>query len=402
MGLIQAHMPESWSDTHGRLGHLPHVLLVVDQFPKALGGGERIVLRLAALLPVYGYRVSILTFAIHPECTGLEAAPCPVYVLPLTRTYDLTAMRGALELGRFLRRQEVRIVQTFFESSDLWAGLVTKAFSRAKLVWSRRDMGILRSPKHATAYRLMSGAPDAVMAVSEQVRRHAIEVDRIGADRVHTVYNGVDVSDWDANRAHTRDVDSVVVATVGNIRRVKGHDILLRAAAATRSRFPKVLFTIAGEVLEPEYFGELQELVRELDLSDHVRFVGGVKDLGHHLAGVDIFVLPSRSEGFSNAILEAMAASLPVIATDVGGNAEAVEDGVSGLIVPAESAEALAGAMTQMLEDPSRATAMGMAGRRLLVERFTVGAMMDRTTKIYGDLIGDRGALPVRVSRESV
>ncbi len=172
---------------------MPHVLLVLDQFPKTLGGGERIVLKLAALLPQYGYRASILTFSVHPESAALKSPPCPIYVLPLQRTYDLTALRAALDFRRFLKQQRIQIVQTFFESSDLWAGFVTKTMSKAKLIWSRRDMGILRTRKHHIAYRLMAGAPDAVFAVSEQVRRHCIEVDRIDSARVQTIYNGLDL-----------------------------------------------------------------------------------------------------------------------------------------------------------------------------------------------------------------
>ena len=102
---------------------MPHVLLVLDQFPKTLGGGERVVLRLASLLPQYGYRASILTFSAHPESAGLQSPPCPIYLLPLQRTYDLHALRAAFELKQFLRQQDVQIVQTFFESSDLWGGL---------------------------------------------------------------------------------------------------------------------------------------------------------------------------------------------------------------------------------------------------------------------------------------
>src|ERR1700737_1209009 len=127
---------------------LPHVLIVVDQFPRALGGGERIVLKLAALLPSYGYRVSILPLAAPPDRPALIAPPCPIYLLPLQRTYDLTALRAAISLRRFIREQDIRIVQTFFESSDIWAGFVTRVMSNAKLIWSRRDMGILRSGKH--------------------------------------------------------------------------------------------------------------------------------------------------------------------------------------------------------------------------------------------------------------
>jgi L-malate glycosyltransferase len=366
---------------------LPHVLLVLDQFPKTLGGGERIVLKLAALLPSYGYRVSILTFFVHPESTGLTSPPCPIYVLPLQSTYNLTAFRAALEFRRFLRLQRIQIVQTFFESSDIWAGFVTKSMSKAKLIWSRRDMGILRDRKHRIAYRLMAGVPDAVLAVSEQVRQHCIEVDRIDPARVHTIYNGLDLADSDAVSKPAKARGEVHVTTVGNIRRVKGHDVLIRAAALVVARFPGVFFSVAGEVLEQDYFLELQTLVQDLNLGGHFRFVGGVTDIHKHLGEADIFVLPSRSEGFSNAIVEAMVASLPVVATGVGGNAEAVKDGVTGLVIPTEDPAALAAAIVRLLSDPLEAMTMGIAGKSLAAEMFTTEAMMGRIVSIYKDLL---------------
>ena len=366
---------------------MPHVLLVLDQFPRTLGGGERIVLKLAALLPQYGYRASILTFSADPASAGLQSPPCSVYLLPLQRTYDLTALRGSLELRKFLREQKIRIVQTFFESSDLWAGFVTKAMSSAKLIWSRRDMGILRTGKHHAAYRLMARAPDRVFAVSEQVRRHCIDVDGIKPSRVQTIYNGLDLADWSSTFLAAKHEGEVLVTTVGNIRRVKGHDVFIRAAASVAAQFPKVTFSIAGDVLEPDYFAELQVLVRDLNLPDRFRFAGGVKDLREHLATADVFVLPSRSEGFSNAIVEAMAASLPVVATNVGGNAEAVQDGVSGVIVPAEDSGALAAAIVHLLSNPAKARQMGAEGKRLVAEKFTTEAMMTQIINVYGSLL---------------
>jgi glycosyltransferase involved in cell wall biosynthesis len=362
-------------------------LLVLDQFSKTLGGGERIVLRLAGLLPQYGYRASILTFFADPESPGLQSPPCPVYLLPLQRTYDLSALRAAFELRRFLKQQRIQIVQTFFESSDLWAGFVTKSMSDAKLIWSRRDMGILRDRKHRIAYRLMSGVPDKVFAVSEQVRQHCVVADRIAPPRVQTIYNGLDLADWDAISLPAKHPGRFVVTTVGNIRRVKGHDVFIRAAASVVKQFPDVSFSIAGEILEPAYFQELETLVRDLDLSGNFHFAGGVTDLREHLSTADIFVLPSRSEGFSNAIIEAMAASLPVVATGVGGNAEAVEDGVSGFIVPSEDPAALAGPIIRLLSDPLTAQAMGAAGKKLAAEKFTTGAMMRQITLTYAQVL---------------
>jgi len=366
---------------------LPHVLLVVDQLSKTLGGGERIILKLAALLPQYGYRASILTFSADMESPALTAPPCPIYLLPLQRTYDLSALRAAIHLRRFLRQNRVRIVQTFFESSDIWAGFVTRFTSKAKLIWSRRDMGILRTRKHHIAYRLMAGLPHAVFAVSDQVRRHCIEVDHIGPARVQTIHNGLNLSDWSSAAQPARAPGHTVVTTLGNIRRVKGHDIFVRAAAAIAPRFPFVSFTVAGAVLEPSYFAELQSLVESLGLAGRFHFSGGVTNLREHLSTASIFVLPSRSEGFSNAIVEAMAVSLPVIATDVGGNAEAVANGVSGLIVPPENPEALSAAIATLLSDPARAAAMGAAGRALVAEKFTTEAMMTRIVTAYANLL---------------
>jgi glycosyltransferase involved in cell wall biosynthesis len=178
-----------------------------------------------------------------------------------------------------------------------------------------------------------------------------------------------------------------VIATVGNIRRVKGHDVFIKAAASVAAQFPEVSFNIAGEVLEPEYFVELQTLIRDLKLSDRFHFVGGVNNLREYLSTADIFVLPSRSEGFSNAIVEAMAASLPVVATNVGGNTEAVTAGVSGLIVPSEDPAALAEAITWLLTDPSKAREMGAAGKKLASEKFTTDAMMHQITLAYASLL---------------
>jgi glycosyltransferase involved in cell wall biosynthesis len=305
----------------------------------------------------------------------------------LQRTYDFSALRAALELRRFLKQQTIQIVQTFFESSDLWAGFVTKTLSDAKLIWSRRDMGILRDSKHHVAYRLMSRIPDRVFAVSEEVRQHCVEVDRIKPSLVETIYNGIDVADWDAASLPAKPAGAPVIATVGNIRRVKGHDVFIEAAASVVTQFPQVTFNIAGDVLDPDYFAELQALIADLNLSNHFHFVGGVANLREYLSTADIFVLPSRSEGFSNAIVEAMAASLPVIATNVGGNAEAVTNGVNGFIVPPEDPAALAAAITRLLSDPSKTQRMGAAGKKLASEKFTTDAMMHQITLAYASLL---------------
>ena len=366
---------------------LPHVLLIVDGFPKALGGGERIVLRLAALLPQYGFRVSILTFAFHPESSfQLAEAPCPVYLLPLRNTYSLHAFRAALALRRFLHEQKVQLVQTFFESSDLWGGLVTRLFSSAKLVWSRRDMGILRGRKHQIAYRWLGRLPHAVFAVSARVAEHVTSVDRISPARVHVIHNGLDLQRLPAMPPRKL-ARSPVITTIGNVRHVKGHDLLIQAAARVHLHFPSATFTVAGDVLEPEYYKQLLEQVAALNLAEHFHFLGSVADLERHLAAADIFVLPSRSEGFSNALIEAMAFGLPVIATDVGGNAEAIHEGKSGLLTPPDDAAALAKSLLYLLHNPEVAERLSIGARQTVERHFTVKAMMQKVAERYQELL---------------
>jgi glycosyltransferase involved in cell wall biosynthesis len=382
--------PATLSTANAEFDSRPHILLVVDELPKELGGGERMVLKLASLLPQYGYRVSILSFSIHPQSIALELAQCPVYQLPLNSTYNLDALRGAFDLRRFLKKQKVRIVQTFFESSDLWAGLVARTMSNAKLIWSRRDMGILRTGKHHVAYRLMARLPDAVFAVSEEVRRHCIEIDRINPALIQTIYNGLNLADWHSTYRPAKTPGEFAITTAGNIRHVKGHDVFIKAAAIVARRFPGATFSIAGKILELEYFAQLETLVRDLGLTGHFHFAGGLSDLRGHLAKTDIFVLPSRSEGFSNAIVEAMAASLPVVATNVGGNAEAVQDGINGFIVPSEDPEAMAAAIIKLLDDPAMTKAMGVAGQERALAKFTADAMMQQVTNAYRTLLASR------------
>jgi len=229
----------------------------------------------------------------------------------------------------------------------------------------------------------MANLPDAVFAVSEQVRKHCIEVDRIPAERVETVYNGTDFApSEDASRqAAVRDIPTIV--TIGNIRHVKGHDVFVRAAAEVAREFPSANFVIAGEVLEPDFYATLRQLISQLGLEGKFHLAGGVNDLKTFLREADLFVMPSRSEGFSNAIVEAMAAGLPVVATDVGGNAEAVVDGLTGRIVPACDVNLMAGAIREILGNHQLAQAMGIAGRRRAAERFTTEAMMKQITSTY-------------------
>lgn len=373
---------------------LPHILLVVDQLALRLGGGERIVLRQAQHLPGFGYRTSILTFSADPASPALHDPPCPIYLLPLTRTWDLHALRSATTLRRFIREQQIRLVETFFESSDIWAGAVTRLLTPARLVWNRRDMGILRSPKHHAAYRRLRRIPHHVFAVSAEVARYTAATDGIPPERLSVVPNGLDLAAWQHLAPAPPPPDRPRIVTLGNIRRIKGHDILLQAFAAILPHFPQATLAIGGATLEPDFRGELEALIARHNLAAHVMLPGSIDGLAaqqRFLSGATLFVLPSRSEGFSNSIIEAMAAGLPVVATAVGGNAEAIladsSPAETGLIVPPDDPAPLADALLTLLRDPARTTRMATAAQQRVATLFTTEAMLRATTAVFDRLL---------------
>src|SRR5437764_128577 len=135
-----------------------HVLYIMDRLPRTLGGGESVLLKMIGLLPKEKFRCSVLTFDLEPG-SAFADLECPVHVLPMKKTYDWNAFRMAMRLAKLIRSEGVDIVHTFFESSDIWGGFVARLFTSARLISSRRDMGILRSTKHRLAYRFFSWMP---------------------------------------------------------------------------------------------------------------------------------------------------------------------------------------------------------------------------------------------------
>jgi glycosyltransferase involved in cell wall biosynthesis len=373
-----------------------HILFLIDQLCQP-GGAERALLNALRLLPKERFHCSVATFRLDTRVALFRDLSCPVYHFPLRRTYDANALATAVRLRRLIRDQHISIVHSFFETSDLWGGLVAKLSGCPVLISSRRDMGIFRARKHEWAYRAMGPLFDRVLTVSEEVRRFCIEHDGLDPSKVVTVYNGIDlkkVEEGDGRGELQRllrlSPGARLVVTVGHVRRVKGFDILIRAAATVCQRLPRTTFVVAGEPLEPDYVLELEDLARSLGVAERVCLLGGTENVFPLLRTSDVFCLPSRSEGFSNALLEAMACGLPCVVTRVGGNAEAVKDGHNGFLVPPEDPLALAERLLVLLENSARAKRMGEAGARIVRERFTVEAMIDQLVGIYDDLLEAR------------
>lgn len=373
-----------------------HVLYVIDQLQQ-LGGAERMLFETVKKLNRERFLPSIVTFDLNRDLPGLGRLPAEVHLIPLRKTYDWQAARGAMSLRAMLREHKVDILHCFFETSDLWAAPIAKLCGCPVIVSSRRDMGILRTQKHTLAYPIVNRVFDRVLAVSEEVRKFVVEQEGLPEAKVETLYNGIDIAEidsraleYDARESLSIPRDAPLVTLVANVRRVKGIDVLVRAAKIVVASFPQVRFVIAGKVLEEGTMVALLRLVSDLGLIENFIFPGALENPYPLLAESDIFALPSRNEGFSNSLIQAMASGIPCVATRVGGNAEALEEGVSGFLIDSEDHEALAGRLIWLLRNPEAGRRMGRRGREAAVERFGMAAILDRLMDIYDELLEGR------------
>jgi glycosyltransferase involved in cell wall biosynthesis len=255
-------------------------------------------------------------------------------------------------------------------------------------------MGIMRSMKHNIGYHLLNSMVDLVLSVSEEVRHFCIRTDGVPPANTATLYNGLELSTIDKQTSSQNfrallnaEHSTQIIATVGHVRLVKGIDVLVETAAIVARQVPNVLFVVIGRNSNSEYMRQINNRIGELGLSSTVRFCGESEEVFSLLRQCDVFFLPSRSEGFSNALIEAMACSLPCVATNVGGNAEAIAQGENGYIVDNEDASSAAVRIIELIKDPESARKMGRAGRMIVERRFTSAIMIEQLIAHYERLL---------------
>jgi glycosyltransferase involved in cell wall biosynthesis len=249
----------------------------------------------------------------------------------------------------------------------------------------RNNLGYWLTRKHRLLGRALRPLVDATLTNTAAGKQALVEHDGLSSDRVVVLENGVDTAKFNRFMLPDTTKKKVRVGCVANLRPVKNIDGLMRAAKAAIERFPKLVFEVAGDGEQRE---ELERLHAELGLGDRFVLRGSVADVAGFLRTVDVAVLPSHSEGMSNALLEYMSAGRAVVATDVGANAALVRHGTSGLIVPPGDGAALVDAIGQYLTNPLRAAAYGAAARRRVEEEYSRAAMTRRFETYYRDLVG--------------
>ena len=359
------------------------------------GGAETVYLELATGLDDRAW----INTAVVPERDWLDAALKGRGLEPIELSGDGAFDVGYLRrLDRLVRSERADIIQTHLLGTAVYGSLVARLrglplvatfHGRADVPpterFRRSKLGILKRPGSRFVF------------VSHALRRWFVETHGLPVDQCRVVHNGIDLSRFSTSRSQRfRErigvaQDRVLVAAIGNLRGPKRYDVFLRAAAIVAERWPAAFhFVVVGEGEGP-LKKELSDLRDRLGLGDCVTFTGFVGDVRTVLEATDIYCLTSSFEGFSLSTLEAVASGVPVVATRCGGPEEIVEDGRSGVLVPAESPKAIAEALGRVvgsLRGPgSPATTEHV--RRGDVLRFSIREMTTGYSAVYEELLRD-------------
>lgn len=301
------------------------------------------------------------------------------------------------QMVSYLKKVKAQIVHTHMYRPNISAVLAARLAGVPVIISNIHNVDHWDNRRQVKRDARFAPLRDKVIAVSQAVRQDYLSQTGTDPDKCVVIYNGINLE-----RFHPREKDSALIEefglggkkVVGMFARIvpqKDHHTFLKSAAIIKQEIPEVRFLIVGEEEgQTGLLKELQKQARELGLSEEAIFTGKRRDIPALLALCDVTVLSSLKEGFSNAVVESLAMGVPMVATGVGGNAEAILDGETGFIVPSGQPEPLAGRVIEILEQP----AADMSARaRERAKLFSLETMAANTDKLYRSLLAEKGII---------
>lgn len=379
----------------------PRITFLIDSL--GVGGAERLLVIYAACLQSMNFSIRVCTFGVrngNPIADDLRALGVPVDFLRVPLLRDLSAIP---RLMRYLQRSESELVHTQLEFADSW-GTVAARLLGLPTVSTQHTLE--DPPKGTKAYRrlkvhrwVLRNLATRIIAVSEKTRSHYLRVARFAPEKIVTMYNGIDLTRFDQRTASKRQEvraalgireSAPLLTTVAVLRPAKGIQTMLEAMPVILENNPDACYLIVGD---GEYGDTLRLIVQQNKLENKIVFSGVRSDVPDLLAASDVFVLPTLDDALPTVLAEAMAAKLPIIASNVGGIPEMVTDGFNGLLVPAQDASQLASACQRLLTDPDLAQRLACNGYQVVHERYDIHKQAHKLSELYQQLLAEkRGA----------
>jgi L-malate glycosyltransferase len=356
------------------------VLLMVREL--GIGGTERQLVETARFLDRQ-------RFVPHVGCfrpgglrrAELEQAGVPILHLPVYSFKSPAVFTGASQLVRYIRQHRIQIVHTFDAPLNVFAVPVARFAGAPAVISSQRGDRDLTTQGLKRLLRITDRMVDAVVANCEYMRQYLVKEEGVAPGKVRLCYNGIDTEQYTRRIVDSPFPGKIAIGTVCALRPEKGVDILIRAFAALNH--PNAALIIVGGGPEE---AKLRKLCAEVGVRD-CHFEPATQEVARWLSAIDVFVLPSRSEALSNALMEAMACACCCVATRVGGNPELIEEESTGLLFPVNAVEELAGKLRGLLGDELRRRRLAAAASARIATSFTFAHAAHSMQEIYESVL---------------
>ena len=363
------------------------IFFLLDSF--MIGGTETQAVELARRLDPSRYHVTIGCLRREgPLLDRLKNTSVEIMEVNLGGGIDSpSGLLGIAKLARYLRRNKIQILH----AHDLWSNIVGMAaamLARTPVtITSQRDLShdAWYGTYKRKVLRFCQRRSSLLLTNAKAIRDGLIEQDHLPPDEVCVVYNGVDLDRFnilaDRSQMFPGSEGNKLIVLVGNmITEVKGHAVLIAAAQEVVKAYPKTQFVLVGEGARRPAF---EKQAKDLGLESNFLFLGRRNDVPAILTSCSIAVLPSLAEGLPNAVLEYLAAGLPVVATGLGGSLEIIEDGKTGLLVPPQDPQALAAALIKLLSDEAFTARIAAAGYDYVKQNFSFERLLAEMDELY-------------------
>lgn len=366
------------------------IAYIIDTIESPTAGTEKQLLMLIRHLDRSRFRPYLCVLRksewLEQEYQGSELIEIGVHSFASPISYQNIA-----KYVRTLKKLNIDIVQTHFVEGSKVGAVAAKLAGIKTIIGTRRNQGYWLTPAELFIQKQLNRWITGFLANSEDTRQWAARVEGIAPERITVIHNSLEVEKYarasDDQRAMFRvqlgfPADSAIIGIVANLRKVKAHDVFIKAAQQVAAQVPHAHFVIVGEGPELQ---TLERLCTVLGLQSRIRFLGKRTDIPDILGCLDIGVLSSASESFSNAIVEYMAAGLAVVCTDVGGAREAIDDGVQGYVVEAGNPAIMAERIVSILEGGT-AERMGCLAQKKARSLFALESIIEKYQKFYEEV----------------
>jgi glycosyltransferase involved in cell wall biosynthesis len=312
--------------------------------------------------------------------------------IPQKGKFDILTL---LRLYKDFREEKPDVVQTFLFTADFYGRLAAILAGVPKIISSVRNVDLWKKREHIFVDKILAGFTTKFIANAEAVKKFVVESEGINLLKITVIYNGLDLTRFNISVAKDNikcslgiPLDKKIITMIARLRPQKDHKTFLMAASILKDKIKNIHFLIVGDK-DSELDSVKSEILR-LGLKEHTTLLLERKDIPQILSITDISVLTPLYEGCSNAILESMAAGLPVVATDAGGNRELILDGKNGYIVPLKDYQAIADKVCYLVNNPKVAKEMGQTGRKMVEDNFSTKRMIEATITLYKEIISVR------------